>query len=91
MPTPAPNDLPTAVMLATDSALWPIARVSSTSTKSAATPPVIAPMALMRQTTSASRSVSAAVVQRRPTRSITRPIGRQIAAPMSVAHRLMLA
>jgi hypothetical protein len=88
MPTRAPNDLPTAVMLATDSALWPIARVSSTSTKRAATPPV---RALMRQTTSASSRESAAVVQRRPTRSITRPIGRQIAAPMSVAHRLMLA
>ena len=33
MPTREPNDFPTAVMLATDSALWPIARVSSTSTK----------------------------------------------------------
>ena len=40
MPTCASNDLPTAVMLATDSALWPIARVSSTSTKRAVTPPV---------------------------------------------------
>ena len=88
MPTREPKDFPTAVMLATDSALWPMARVSRTRTKSAVTPPV---SALMRQTTSASASDSAAVVQRRPTRSKTRPMGRQIAAPSSVAHRLMLA
>ena len=35
-PTSRSNDLPTAVMLATDSALWPIARVASTSTNSIA-------------------------------------------------------
>ena len=31
------------------------------------------------------------VVQRKPTRSNTRPMGRQMAAPSNVAHRLMLA
>ena len=42
-------------------------------------------------TTAPSSSVSANVAPRRPTRSNSRPIGRQIAAPSSVAQRLMLA
>jgi hypothetical protein len=81
MPTFDPNDFPTAVMLATESALWPMARVNRTRTNSVAMPPV---SALIRHTTSASTSDSATVVQRRPMRSNTRPMGRQIAAPSSV-------
>jgi hypothetical protein len=45
----------------------------------------------MLHTTAARRSVSTTVVLRRPTVSKTRPIGRQIAAPISVAQRLMVA
>ena len=75
-------------MLAMDSALWPSARVARTSANRIQAPP---PIWLMPQTTAASRSVSASVVLRRPTVSKTRPIGRQIAAPISVAQRLMVA
>ena len=69
------NDLPTAVMLATDSALCPSARVASTSRNRIQAPPA---RRLIVHTTAARSSVSASVVPRRPTRSNRRPIGRQI-------------
>ena len=46
---------------------------------------------LIVHTTAPSNSVSANVVPRRPIRSNTLPIGRQTAAPRSVAQRLILA
>ena len=46
---------------------------------------------LMVQTTEARSAVSANVAPRSPTRSNSRPIGRQMAAPTSVAQRLIFA
>ncbi len=88
MPTRRSNDFPTAVMLATDKALCPNARVASTNRNRTTTPPV---MRLMVQTTAPSPRVKTNVATRRPARSNSRPIGRQTIAPISVAQRLMLA
>jgi hypothetical protein len=82
-PTRRSNDLPTIVMLDTDSALCPSARVASTSANSNSVPPA---SWLIDQTTMPRSNVSTTVVPRSPARSKTRPIGRQITAPSSVAQ-----
>ena len=76
------------VMLETESALWPKARVASKSRKSAVIPPA---KLLICQTTNPSNKATAAVTQRRPNRSIAQPAGKQASAPKRVAHKFRFA
>ena len=80
--------LPTDAMLATDSAPWPMARLS---TKARNRPMPADGMAAMAATTHASNASHATAARRTPKRSSTQPAGRQATDPSNVAHRLHVA